>query len=275
VCWSTDSTWRRVSLAALGCLAVAAATAAPDPAAPPASPASSTAAPPAAAPPAAAPAATAAAAAGSAANDASGASAAAPALAPPPPAPPCDEPLCYTATSLEAERNHIALTDIHIVDTTRGITQIKADRAEATGLDLGNSRWILTGHVQVFMPQQQLLANTATIQFTDKHIASIDADGTPAEFEHQVPRNTQEGPATTTVTGHALQIDYDLGRDQVQLTGNSWLTDGCNDISTQQITYDIATQRVVAAAVPGGTSRVHGTIRTHTGAPCIPGAGRP
>ena len=28
-------------------------------------------------------------------------------------------------------------------------------------------------------------------------------------------------------------------------------------------------------ALPGGDGRVHGTIRTRTGAPCIPGAGRP
>lgn len=191
----------------------------------------------------------------------------------PPVPPPCDEPLCYSASRLEAERNHIILSDIQIVDTTRGTTQIKADRAEATGLDLGNSRWVLTGHVQVYMPQGQLQASDATVQFTDKHIASIAAAGAPAAFAREVTRGPAAPPIN--VTGHAQQITYDVALNQVQLTGNSWLTDGCNDISTQQITYDIASQRVQAAAGAGGGGRVHGTIGARGGAPCTSGAGRP
>jgi lipopolysaccharide transport protein LptA len=194
-------------------------------------------------------------------------------LQPPPPAPPCTEPLCYTASSLEAERNHLVLTDIAIVDTTRGTTQIKADHAEANGLDLGNSRWVLTGHVQVYLPQGQLQASSATVQFTDKRIASIAADGSPAQFERQVVRSGQATP--TDVTGHAQQITYNVARNEVQLTGNSWLTDGCNDISTQLITYDIARQRVQASAAPGAEGRVHGTIGARTGAPCVPATGNP
>lgn len=191
----------------------------------------------------------------------------------PPPAPPCSEPLCYTATSLQAERNHLTLTDIEIVDTTRGTTQIKADHAEATGLDLGNSRWVLTGHVQVYLPQGQLQASDATVQFTDKRIASIAADGSPAQFERAVVRAGATVP--TNVTGHAQQITYNVARDQVQLTGDSWLTDGCNDISSQQITYDIANQHVEASAAPGASGRVHGTIGARSGAPCAPLSGHP
>jgi len=195
-------------------------------------------------------------------------------LQPPPAAPACNEPLCYTASSLQAERNHLVLTDIEIVDTTRGTTQIRADHAEATGLDLGNSRWVLTGHVQVYLPQGQLQARAATVQFTDKRIASIAADGSPAQFQRQVVRPGQSTP--TNVTGHAQQITYNVARDEVQLTGDSWLTDGCNDISTQQITYDITSQRVEAAAAtsaaPGADGRVHGTIGARSGAPCAPTA---
>jgi len=191
----------------------------------------------------------------------------------PPAAPPCNDPLCYTASRLEAERNHLAAENIDIVDTTRGITQIKADRAEATGTDLGNTRWVLTGHVQVYMPQGQLQANTATVQFTDQRIASIAAAGTPAQFEREVMRTGEAAP--TDVTGHAQQINYDLARNQVQLTGDSWLTDGCNDISTQQILYDITSQRVEASAAPGSSGQVHGTIGARGGAPCAPDPARP
>ena len=44
----------------------------------------------------------------------------------------CTEPLCYTASSLEAERNHLVLHDLSLVDSTHGLVHIRADRAEAT-----------------------------------------------------------------------------------------------------------------------------------------------
>src|ERR1039458_2523133 len=98
----------------------------------------------------------------------------------------CNEPLCYTASSLQAERNRMLLQDIHIIDTTRGIPRIQADQAEANGQDLGNSAWVLTGHVLVLMPQGKLSADRATVQFVNKRISSVSAQGMPAEFEHSV-----------------------------------------------------------------------------------------
>src|SRR5271155_2454436 len=40
---------------------------------------------------------------------------------------PCNEPpMCYTASRLQADRNHITLYDIDIVDWTRGVSRIRA-----------------------------------------------------------------------------------------------------------------------------------------------------
>ena len=103
----------------------------------------------------------------------------------------CKEPLCYTASKLEADRNRMVLHDINIVDTTRGITHIKADLAEATGADLGNSDWVLTGHVQASLPQGTLRADRATVQFVNKRIASMSAQGAPARIRTQ--RGSQRG----------------------------------------------------------------------------------
>jgi lipopolysaccharide transport protein LptA len=197
----------------------------------------------------------------------------------------CSEPLCYTASSLQAERNHMVLQDIHIVDTTRGITRIQADQAEANGEDLGNSEWVLTGHVQVLMPQGKLSADKATVQFVNKRIASMSAQGAPAEFEHSAPAVVQDGlaaeavgrgrSALETAHGHARDIDYDLEHDLLKLNGDSWLSDGCNEINSQSIVYDIANQRVQADAAPGGDTQVHGTLHARTGPQCAPGVNRP
>jgi lipopolysaccharide transport protein LptA len=197
----------------------------------------------------------------------------------------CNEPLCYTASSLQAERNHMVLQDIHIVDTTRGITRIQADQAEANGPDLGNSEWVLTGHVQVLMPQGKLSADKATVQFVNKRIASMSAQGAPAEFEHSVAAVGQDSAAADgasrgrgpieTAHGHAHDIDYDMEHDLLKLNGDSWLSDGCNEINSQSIVYDIANQKVRAEAAPGGDTQVHGTLHARTGPQCAPGVSRP
>jgi len=190
----------------------------------------------------------------------------------------CNEPLCYTASSLSAERNRMVMQNINIVDTTRGITRIKADLAEASGQDLGNSEWVLTGHVQVIMPQGRLSADRATVQFVNKRIASMSAQGTPAEFEHSAA-GSAAGSAAVSVAdgarGHAREIDYDLESDLLKLNGDSWLTDGCNEISSQSIVYDIVNQKVRAEAAPGGNTQVHGTLHSRSGPQCTSTASRP
>jgi lipopolysaccharide transport protein LptA len=197
----------------------------------------------------------------------------------------CFEPLCYTASRLEAERNRMVLHDINIIDTTRGITRIKADLAEANGPDLSNSDWVLTGHVQVFMPQGNLSADKATVQFVNKRIASMSAQGAPAEFEHKVDSPAQglaPGDAANrghgqieTARGRARQIDFDMEHNLLTLKGDSWLTDGCNEINSQSIVYDIANQTVRAEAVPGDDTQVHGTLHARSGTQCGSAAGRP
>jgi lipopolysaccharide transport protein LptA len=193
----------------------------------------------------------------------------------------CNEPLCYTASRLEAERSRMVLYDINIVDTTRGITRIKADLAEANGQDLGNSEWVLTGHVQVLMPQGKLSADKATVQFVNKRIASMSAQGAPAEFERSANSAAQSDPsnrghgAIETARGHAREINYDMERELLRLNGDSWLTDGCNEINSQSIVYDIVNQKVRADAAPGGDTQVHGTLHARSGPQCGPGVSRP
>ncbi len=197
----------------------------------------------------------------------------------------CKEPLCYTASRLEADRNRMVLYDINIVDTTRGITHIKADLAEATGPDLGNSDWVLTGHVQASLPQGNLRADRATVQFVNKRIASMSAQGAPAEFERSVDHSADNPPPgedasrshgpSDSAHGHAREIDYDLEHDLLTLKGDSWLTDGCNEINSQSIVYDIANQKVRAETVPGDETQVHGTMHARSSAQCTPGATHP
>ena len=99
----------------------------------------------------------------------------------------CHETLCLNASHLEYSPNHLVLHQFDIVDTTKGRTQVKGDLAEGTGRDSKNSTWVLTGHVQVFMPQGHLSAERATMQIVNNRIRTMtaqgSAQGSPAEFE--------------------------------------------------------------------------------------------
>src|SRR6185437_5652353 len=68
--------------------------------------------------------------------------------------------------------------------------------------------------------------------------------------------------SSLTVHGHARSITYDATRDQVQFAGDSWFTDGCNDITSDLVTYNMMTQTVQAGAAPGSQARVRGTVRS-------------
>jgi lipopolysaccharide transport protein LptA len=180
---------------------------------------------------------------------------------------PCNEPpMCYRASHLDAERNRVVLYDFDIVDMTRGISHLKADRAEGDGLDFANSRWVLTGHVQLFIPEGQMSADKSTVLFASQRIESMTAEGAPAEFEHPLGNGQK-------AHGHAHAIEYDVARNEVQLHGDAWLTDGCNEITSEHITYDLVSQRVRADSVPGNDERVHGVVRNGTSTQCTASKG--
>jgi lipopolysaccharide transport protein LptA len=131
------------------------------------------------------------------------------------------------------------------------------------------------------MPQGKLSADKATVQFVNKRIASMSAQGAPAEFERSADSAAQSDPsnrghgAIETARGHAREINYDMERELLRLNGDSWLTDGCNEINSQSIVYDIVNQKVRADAAPGGDTQVHGTLHARSGPQCGPGVSRP
>jgi lipopolysaccharide transport protein LptA len=178
----------------------------------------------------------------------------------------CHRPLCWKGSSLnfDLQSNHLEVPDFEMVDTTRG-AHISADRAERTGDKADNSTWILTGHVQITVPQGRLSADRATMQVLNNRIVTLTAQGSPAEFERSADETAPNSPRSAAQTaaehahGHAREIVYDLDRNELQLNGDSWLTDGCYyELHSQHISYDIANQRVHAD--PNDGSGVQGSV---------------
>jgi len=75
-----------------------------------------------------------------------------------------------------------------------------------------------------------------------------------------------------TSRGHAKTIDYETTGGTVSFRENAWLSDGCNEITGQQLVYNIKAQRVEGQArpTPGDDGRIRITIQPKpaSGTPC-------
>jgi lipopolysaccharide transport protein LptA len=149
------------------------------------------------------------------------------------------------------------------VVVTEGKTRVRADRADTTCLtqaaspttQCANSRWTFQGNVRIAAPPRgNLQSDQAIVDIKDNRIARATIIGNPAVFEQQ------RADALGVTRGHADEIVYDVGAGTVSLTKDALLSlsGGSNDITSQQIVYDIRTESVEATSP--GTQRVHITL---------------
>ena len=124
------------------------------------------------------------------------------------------------------------------ITITQGAVRISADSAVANGLDIKDSSWEFSGTVRITMPDSKLASDSARVRFSGGEIASAAVTGKPATFEQQRKEEHAEG--------HANQIDYDLKRGAVELTGDAWLTDGKTEVTGETLVYSTVNQRVVS-----------------------------
>ncbi|MGB8327780.1 MAG: lipopolysaccharide transport periplasmic protein LptA [Steroidobacteraceae bacterium] len=156
------------------------------------------------------------------------------------------------SSEVDYKSNTIVFRDIVV---TQGSARVAADEARATGLNFEDSEWTFSGNVKIRVDTGALASNTAIVRFTDNRISKATVIGTPAEFEQ--PRKGGAG----TARGHAGSIVYDVSQGTVRLSSEAWLTDGRNEITGDELVYEIAQQRVKAQAPAGASQRVRITIR--------------
>ena len=143
--------------------------------------------------------------------------------------------------------------DFQNVVITQGDTRVQADRAHATALDTDNSRWRFEGNVRINGEQHgSLKSDVAVVEFRNKYISKATVTGNPAEFE-QKRTDTDE-----VARGRAKEIVYDVTDGTVRLSNDAWIWDGHNQLSAEELVYNIREQHVQAAAQPG--NQVHLTI---------------
>ena len=151
----------------------------------------------------------------------------------------CHETVCLSSSHFEGTPTHQTWNDITIVYKARA-TVVKGDVAEGTSAsnDSKNSNWVITGGVQIFMPQGHLSADRATMQIVNNRITTLTAQGAPAEFERFADGTAPTGPnqaALEHARGHAREMTYDVDHNQLELNGDAYVTAGCYEFSSEHM----------------------------------------
>jgi len=156
------------------------------------------------------------------------------------------------SSDVDYRSNTVVFRDVVI---TQGSARVAAENARATGLDFADSTWEFTGRVRIDRDGGTLESDRANVRFRDNLLQSATIEGKPARFEQQLVRTPGKAH------GRADTIVYDMTANRVTFTGDAWLTDGRNEISGQELVYNVADQRVLAETQPGDSDRVRITIR--------------
>jgi lipopolysaccharide transport protein LptA len=132
----------------------------------------------------------------------------------------------------------------------QGTLSIQADLAETDKLDFTNGLWVFTGNVRVSTETAVLYCDKARLTFRDHQLVEAELSGSPARFEQQVPESTKIN------TGEAEQIFYQLATQTLKLQTAARFTDGSNEISGDQIIYDLQARRLTAGSGDSGPVKI-------------------
>jgi lipopolysaccharide transport protein LptA len=173
------------------------------------------------------------------------------------PAPCANQEIVLEAKPLEMDyrNNNAVLRDVVI--TQCGVRIQAAEANIKGGLNFEDSKWTISGDVRITAEGGSLSSDKAIVSFRNKVISAATITGAPAQFEQQ----REDG---TTARGHANTIDYETTSGIVSFNTNAWLSYGRNEITGQQLVYNIRTQSVQGQGKPGaniGDGRVRIVIQ--------------
>jgi lipopolysaccharide transport protein LptA len=175
-------------------------------------------------------------------------------------------PITIDASSSEGNLPNNTLV-MHDVTISQGDLKIRADKASVNGgLNYQNSKWTISGSVSINAYGGSLTSDEAVVTFANNVITRATITGAPAQFE-----GLRKGASEPT-RGRARTIDYETATGDVSLKDQAWLlVDGCNELSSEQLMYNLRSQSVQ------NLGRVRITIQpqTDSGKPCSTPAKKP
>jgi lipopolysaccharide transport protein LptA len=159
-----------------------------------------------------------------------------------------------TWSELDRRNNRLVFRNLHI---TQGSLAISADEATADPADFEDSTWVFTGNVQVENAGLQAWCDSAEMTFSNNALLRTTLRGKPARF-------VQPRTGSSSTEGRGELLEYDLGARAIQMSGNALLSDGSNEITGSNISYDLGREIVTASNNGTGQVRMKFTPRKKT-----------
>ena len=170
------------------------------------------------------------------------------------PAPCANQEIVLEGKPLEMDtrNNNAVLRDVVITQCSVRIQAAKADIKG--GLNFENSHMTISGDVRITAEGGSLTSDKAIVSFRNKLISAATITGSPAQFEQK----REDG---TTARGRANTIDYQTANGTVSFNTNAFLSYGRNEVTGQQIVYNIRSQSLQQGQAKSGTNTGDGRVR--------------
>jgi lipopolysaccharide transport protein LptA len=170
------------------------------------------------------------------------------------PAPCANQEIVLEGKPLEMDtrNNNAVLRDVVITQCSVRIQAAVADIKG--GLNFENSHMTISGDVRITAEGGSLRSDKAIVSFRNKIISAATITGSPAQFEQK----REDG---TTARGRANTIDYQTASGTVSFNTNAFLSYGRNEVTGQQIVYNIRTQSLQQGQAKPGTNIGDGRVR--------------
>ncbi len=123
----------------------------------------------------------------------------------------------------------------------QGDFEIKADRAETSSLEFGNSTWLFSGNIGFRAGSATLRCDEAELKFDNKLTSAV-IRGNPVTMLNEGKR---------VVTGSARQVEYQAQSGLVLFTGGAALETSESRVSGESITFDLNAETVTVAPGDG------------------------
>jgi len=167
------------------------------------------------------------------------------------PSPDLEIKLEADSSDIDRKNNRLVFYNVRV---TQGPIDIRADRADGSGLEFENTDWVFSGNVRISSDTTRIEADEAELSFVDHKLRHAVVKGSPVAFQHERPA------ADAPTEGRANQVDFDFDTQVLRLSGDAWLAEGTNQISGEHILYDITRERVLAGSNGESDERVRITI---------------
>lgn len=158
-------------------------------------------------------------------------------------------PIMLDADSLEYDGKNSMLmyTGLRL---TQGNLSIQADQARASQPDFDNSVWQFTGDVVIDVENGHMESETADLKFRGHQLELATITGSPAIFDMQRPGSD------IATHAEAGRVRYDFEAGIVEFSENAVIIEGCNQISSNYLVYNIKEQRINAQSADNGGEKV-------------------